>query len=295
MEPALYYLQNPPTVDSARTRSALAARAVEQYLQESGKPAAGEEALNTRGERIFQVLTQDKKLTLDEMKELGLDTYVVAADVIVPLLDRAHKRDPERRLARAMDLIRAWDGRSAIDSVAFTYIYFWAKAYIDLVTGNRFSRFISHSRRKVDVDSAEEQDMALRALREAVDRIEKRFGRSEVRWGEVNVVVRGGVFPMDGTDLLGVLHPDEGVEQEDGRIHSNDGWGHLMVVMEGEPKQIWSLLPYGQSEDPGSPHYNDQAKLHSRRALKRFWFTPNEILQHAASVWGTRDRLEKLR
>ncbi len=33
-----------------------------------------------------------------------------------------------------------------------------------------------------------------------------------------------------------------------------------MIVMEGEPKEIWSLLPYGESEDPSSPHYNDQTK-----------------------------------
>jgi len=293
LAPAPYYLQNPPAVDQPQPRTALPERTVEQYLL-AAKPIAGEEALNTRGERVFQVLTQDRKFTLDEMKELGLDTYLLPADVIVPLLDRAYKRKPEPRLARALDLIRAWDHRSATDSAAFTYIYFWAKAYIDLFSGSRFSRFISYSRRKIDVDSAEEQDMALRALHEALDRIQKRFGRSEVPWGDVNVVVRGGVFPMDGTDLFGVLHPDEGVEQEDGRIHSNDGWGHLMVVMEGEPKQIWSLLPYGQSEDPNSPHYNDQARLHSRRQLKRFWFTPEEILRHTTRVWGNRDRLRKL-
>ncbi len=54
-------------------------------------------------------------------------------------------------------------------------------------------------------------------------------------------------------ELFGVLHPDEGSEQDDGRIFCNDGWGHLMIVVEGDaagtkPKQIWSLLPYGESE-----------------------------------------------
>ena len=105
------------------------------------------------------------------------------------------------------------------------------------------------------------------------------------------MVVRGGTFPMDGTDLYGVLHPDEGVEQENGQLYCNDGWGHLLVVMEGEPKQIWSLLPYGQSEHPASPHYNDEAKLHSQRRVKRFWFTPDEILAHTESVWGNKDRI----
>ena len=99
---------------------------------------------------------------------------------------------------------------------------------------------------------------------------------------------------MDGTGLYDVLHPDEGPEQSNGQIFDNDGWGHVMIVMEGEPKEIWSLLPYGESEDPSSPHYNDQTKLHSRRELKQFWFSPQQIMDHTESVWGDRDRLDRL-
>jgi hypothetical protein len=58
---------------------------------------------------------------------------------------------------------------------------------------------------------------------------------------------------LEGTDMYGVLHPDEGPEQENGEIHCDDGWGHLMVVVEGQPKEVWTLLPYGQSEDLPAP------------------------------------------
>ena len=94
--------------------------------------------------------------------------------------------------------------------------------------------------------------------------------------------------------MFDVLHPDSGEEQDDGRIHDNDGWGHILVVVESEPKEIWSLLPYGESEDPRSPHYNDLAKLHSRRTVKRFWFTPQDIRSHAESVWGDKRRIDRL-
>ncbi len=71
---------------------------------------------------------------------------------------------------------------------------------------------------------------------------------------------------MDGTGLYDVLDPDDGPEQSNGQIFDNDGWGHLMIVMEGEPKEIWSLLPYGESEDPRrrtttiKPNYTAAAK-----------------------------------
>jgi acyl-homoserine lactone acylase PvdQ len=136
--------------------------------------------------------------------------------------------------------------------------------------------------------------MALEALEKAVAHIEKTYGKPEVPWGEIDVVVRGGTFPMDGTGLYDVLHPDEGVEQDNGQMHCNDGWGHLLIVMEGSPKQVWSLLPYGESQHPSSPHYNDQAKLHSRRQAKQFWLTPADILEHTESFWGDRDRIRRI-
>ena len=266
------------------------------YLKFHPKPDAGEEALNTRGERLFNVLGQDRKFTLEEMKALGFDTYVLAADVIVPLIERAWAAGPtgDRKLARAVEQLRGWDRCSGVDSVAYTYLHFWGVAYSEMFSPARFARFNAYTRRQIDIGSATEQKDALAALEKAIGHIEKLFGRAEVPWGQVNVVVRGGTFPMDGDAMYGPLHPDEGVEQDDGRIFSNDGWGHLMVVMEGEPKQIWSLVPYGESEDPRSPHFNDQAKLHSRRQAKRFWFTPAEILAHTESVWGDRRRLERM-
>jgi acyl-homoserine-lactone acylase len=299
LNPASGFLQNcnnPPWVVT-RNSGLKPLDPAPYYLQSMPKADAGEEALNTRGERLFQVLTQDKKFTLDDMKTLAFDTYIVPAEAIVPLLDSAWERaaGEHPKLARAMELIKAWDGRSAEQSVAYTYIYFWGKSYQELYSEEKFARFISYKRKeKVDISSKEEQDRALEALEKAAAHIEKTYGKAEVPWGEINVVKRGGTFPMDGTGLYEVLHPDEGPEQDNGQMSCNDGWGHLMIVMEGNPKQVWSLLPYGESQHPSSPHYNDQAKLHSQRQAKQFWLTPTDILQHTESVWGDRDRIKRI-
>ena len=263
------------------------------YLAATPKPDAGEEALNARAERLFQVLGEDKKFTLADMKELAFDTTIMPAGVIVPLLERAYGAKPSQdpHVIRALDLVKSWDRRSSEDSVAYTYVYFWGRAYQE-VSGSNFSRFLHYDRRKIDLASPEEQDRARQAFDHAVAHIEKQFGKPEVRWGDINVVVRGGKFPMDGTALYDVLHPDEGPEQENGQMYCDDGWGDLLIVVEGNPKEIWSLLPYGESEHTESPHYNDMAKVHSRRQAKRFWFTPEEILAHTESVWGNPNRLK---
>ena len=266
------------------------------YLLSVVKPEIGQEDLNPRGERLLKVLAQDKKFTLDEMKALAYDTYVVPADVIVPFLARALEKQPETadsKVREAVEILMKWDRRSAPDSIAQTYLYFWAQAYRDLFSAARLGRFLAYSRYRIDLDSPREQAMALKALGEGIRRIRKDFGEAEVPWGRVNVVERGGTFPMDGTGVFDVLHPDDGPQAEDGTIHCDDGWGHLLVVEEGSPKQAWSLLPYGESEDPASPHFNDMARLHSERRMKQLWLTPEEILAHTESVWGDKERLKK--
>jgi Penicillin amidase len=82
--------------------------------------------------------------------------------------------------------------------------------------------------------------------------------------------------------------------RERDKCNCNGGWGHLLIVVEGGPKEIWSLLPYGESEHAQSPHYNDMARLHSQRQPQRFWFMPEEILAHTESGWGDRNRMKKL-
>jgi acyl-homoserine lactone acylase PvdQ len=229
---------------------------------------------------------------------MAFDTYVVPADVIVPLLVEAHEARKNlfsgSRLAHAIEVIESWDRRSAASSIAQTYMYFWARAYEDLFSHEKFSRFLRYSRRDIRIDSPQEQTMALAAMQEAMNRMQACFGKIDVPWGEVNVVVRGGTFPLDGTGLFDVLHPDAGMEQDNGQIHDNDGWGHILVVVESEPKEVWSLLPLGESENPASPHYNDLAKLHSERKLKRFWFTLEDIRSHTESVWGDKERINRV-
>lgn len=272
------------------------------YLSYPVKANAGMEALNTRGERVIDVLSEAHKFSVREMIDLGFDTHILPADVIVPLLvAAAANRQAAAQLGRIVETLRMWSRSSSVDSPATTYLYYWAKEYKELFSEDKYARFIAYDRGEFDIHSAAEQEMAWRALEQGISAIQAKFGTTDVPWGKINVVVRGGEFPLDGTsvELFGVLHPDEGPEQDNGKIYCNDGWGHFMVVVEadpqnGNPKQVWSLLPYGESENPASPHFNDLAKLHSKQRLKPFWLTPGEILDNTEAIWGDKQRLSRI-
>jgi acyl-homoserine-lactone acylase len=121
-------------------------------------------------------------------------------------------------------------------------------------------------------------------LTQALETMQHRYGSNEIPWGKINLVVRNGTYPLGGESIFNVLHPDEGVEQDDGTIHCNDGWGHLMIVEEANPKEVWTLLPDGESQHPASKHYGDEARMHSEQKPKRFWFSAQDILVQTESV-----------
>ena len=265
------------------------------YLSGVFDAAAGEEVSNPRGDRMQRILERPQgNFTVDDFKAIGFDTYVLAADVFVPLLlEAAAARQPveDGRVSRAVELLREWDRQSTVDSKAYPYVHYFAEEYRNLNSPASFERFSGYRRDRIDVHSTAEQAKAWQAFERAVEHVGRLYGKRDVTWGELNGVMRGTWLPVGGTADFDVLHPDKGDVGADGRVYCDDGWGHIMIVMEGEPKQAWTLLPFGESENPGSPHYADQARLHSSGQLKRFWFTPEEILANTESVWGDRGRL----
>ena len=294
--PASGFIQNsnnPPWLSTRGSRIG-AQDPTTYYLLGPVVDVGTEQQLNRRGERLFGVLTRPKeRFTLDQMIRLAFDTYILPADTIVPLLVNAAARHPEEsELQAVVEQLRRWNRRALKDSVAYTYVFFWQRAYRSLFP-DLAARFSEYDRYQIDRNSSREQDRAWEALQAAVLHVRNTFGRTDVPWGSINRVIRGESLPLDGTAEFDVLHPDGGVEQPNGEIHCDDGWGHLMVVEEGPAKRIWSLLPYGESEHSDSPHYNDQAKLHSNQKLKPFWFTRTEIQQNTESTWGDPGRIAR--
>ena len=64
---------------------------------------------------------------------------------------------------------------------------------------------------------------------------------------------------------------------DDGKRIANGGDGWIMAIEFGETPRAFSILAYGNSNDPDSPHYDDQAELFALGSLKRVSFSEAEI------------------
>ena len=252
------------------------------------KPIRGYQSL--RGERVTYLLGSHRSLTAEQALAIATDCQ---AEGIRPWLDLlqtawynsspARRRDPE--LARAASVLLGWDGSSDRASIGATLFYFWTLHYV---------KECQRTGRPVPADrpgrSRAEQRLAMSALARAVEAIEGFFGRLEVPWGEVHRLKRGDqTWPLSGTPTIDVRvgtlwSTSAAAPGEDGTHIAAAGTLAMMVALMSRPVRSYSVAVYGQSDDPASPHFDDQAPLFSERRLRPVAFTRSDVEREAESV-----------
>jgi len=64
------------------------------------------------------------------------------------------------------------------------------------------------------------------------------------------------------------------------RRYAVGGSAYVSVVEFGPKVRALSITPFGESGDPASPHFADQAELFARGQFRPTWFTDEEIRAH---------------
>jgi acyl-homoserine-lactone acylase len=264
-----------------------------RYFQRSGE--------NARGIHAVRVLQDRTDFTLETLVEAAFDPEMPAFEPLVPALlsafDGAPAAHPLKvRLTEQVELLRAWDYRWGIESVATSLATYWAEDMTESVAPAARVAGVSGADYIVTRATI---DQHLTSLAAASERLAADFGDWRTPWGEINRFQRltGDIAqPFDDSEAsipVG-FHSSRwgslasfGARNYPGTVrrYGTSGNSFVAVVEFGDRVRALAVTAGGESGDPGSPHFNDQAERYAGGDLRPVYYYPEDIEAHAEEVY----------
>lgn len=150
------------------------------------------------------------------------------------------------------------------------------------------------------MESMASNDERLISLKSAVDKLARDFGTWQTPWGEINRFQRISPdirqhFDDDAPSLpvgfasgrwgaLAAYGQNYG-QGETKRIYGTRGNSFVAAVEFGEKLKAKAITAGGLSNDPNSPHYNDQAAVYVSGKLRDVYFYADDIAANAEETY----------
>ena len=256
---------------------------------------------NPRGPHALRVLEGRRDFTPDTLIAAAYDPYLTGfARSLPPLIaayDALPAGDPlKARLAEPIGLLRGWDYRWSLASAPTSLAVFWGEtlwaAIADAAKAQRISAWDYMSDKASDAQR-------LAALAAAADRLTQDFGKVAVPWGEINRFQRndGRIVQQfdDAKPSIAVPFTGSqwgslaafGARRYPGtkRYYGTLGNSFVAVAKFGPTLRAWAVSAGGESGDPASPHFNDQAQAYADGRLRPVFYYPADIKAYAERTY----------
>lgn len=269
----------------------------ESSLRKQDYPVYVETGTETaRGLHAVRVLHNKKDFTLDSLIAAAYDSYLPWFEKPIPALvkawDDAPASDPlKAKLADQIAMLRTWDYRWGVSSFPTSLAVFW---------GEDIRRHTADDAKKAGI-SVEEYigtqvpaQRLLQSLAAASDRLNADFGTWKTQWGDINRFQRingdlvqpfndaAPSIPVGFTSSLWGSLASFGARPYPGtkKWYGTSGNSFVAVVEFGEKVRAKAVTAGGESGNPASPHFDDEAKRYSTGDLREVYYYRSDLKGH---------------
>lgn len=250
---------------------------------------------NPRGIHAKLVLNARQDFTLESLRAAAYDPFLPAfADLIPPLVrawDAAPAGPLKDELAAPIAALRTWNHRWSTDSVPTSLAVFWGEEMWTRAQGGEWDEHVSIYERIARTPDVQK----LEVLQSVVRRLTRDFGRWSTPWGEINRFQRispairhpfsdaAPSIPVGFTSARWGSLASFGARAWPGttRWYGTSGNSFVAVVQFGKRVSARAVTAGGESGDPASPHFNDQAQRYATGDLREVYFYPDQIAAKA--------------
>jgi acyl-homoserine lactone acylase PvdQ len=257
---------------------------------------------NFRGINAVRTLSETNSYTIDKVIKAGYDKRLAAFEILVPALIKAFESNVSyddslyAYFAGPVAVLKGWDYRCGENSIATTLAIEWGQKILPAIFRAKV----------VDDEEADQVEKAawfaknamakelLNPLLETVKELEKKFGRWQIPWGEVNRFQRISSdidnkfddskpsIPVGFVSSTWGMLPSYTSRTYPGtkKRYGVNGNSFICAVEFGKRIKAKSLLAGGNSGNENSKHFFDQGEMYSKGIFKDVLFYKEDVMKH---------------
>ncbi|MDC3110041.1 penicillin acylase family protein, partial [Flavobacteriales bacterium] len=230
---------------------------------------------NNRSTRILELIESYDRIDFSDFKSIKFD-YKFPTPFNFNFVDvnQIMEMNPDDypEISELIKEIQNWDRSTNSDSLGagvFAMFYYNLGNYIDK----------SYINRKLS------KDLIALILKDVKSYMIKYFKKTKVKLGDYQKLVRGKKeIPIWG--MPDVITAMTSSKHKDGKRKIVHGESYIQLVKfsDGKP-HIESIMSYGNSENPDSPHFDDQMEMFAKFETKKMTFDKELIYKNAKRVY----------
>ncbi len=277
-----------------------------------------------RAKRIVDLLAPKNNWTKEDVSKMITDnTSSTASAIVKDLLSFIDFNSLTENEKKGYEILKTWKGTNELQDVAPTIYNKWIYLYLkntfkDELKDEDFKLFMdTHIMKQMiasqiknesspwwdDIttsNSKETRKIILeKSFRESISALEKQLGAPVNSWtwnkvhtiehqhplGKVNALrsfFNVGPFSINGTNE--VINNQMFSFSEDGNYAVTGGPSTRRVIDFSDIENSWSILPTGQSGNPLSKHYKDQAEMYNAGKFRKMKLNKEEIISTSSKL-----------